>query len=291
MISIKAKIIEKVIGLIGIRNVVTKMMLDPKRNDKYEKPPKKFYKKYDIKCHTINNHKCITMKASDDPKKHILYFHGGAYTIQAKKMHWHLVKCMLREKHFKITFINYPLAPEFTCTDTIDMVSKAYSFLCKTNEQEIILMGDSAGGGLALALAQYTKTEGIQPKPTKIILLSPWLDISMENEISKEQEENDLILNRETLKTVGKTYAGDLDTKNYLCSPLYGDMINIGEILILTGTSEILNVQAKLLRDRSISNGCDLSYYEYEQMQHVWIGFPILEAKDAMDKVISFIRK
>ncbi len=169
------------------------------------------------------------------------------------------------------------------------MVIEAYSLSCKATEQETILVGDSAGGGLALALAQHLKMEGIQPQPKKIVLLSPWLDISMENDISKEQEESDLILAKETLKKVGRRYAGDCDTKNYRCSPVYGYTMEIGDIALFTGTSDILNVQARQLRDKLASHGQKLSYYEYEQMQHVWVGFPIPEAKTAMEKVIAFI--
>ena len=90
---------------------------------------------------------------------------------------------------------------------------------------------------------------------------------------------------------IGKKYAGELDTKHYLCSPLYGDLTNIGEIAIFTGTSDILNFQANILKDKIITNKDNLSYYEYKGMQHVWMGFPIPEATDAMEKVIDIISR
>jgi len=255
MISNEGRIIEKVLSLIVMRNAVYKMICNPKRNNQYEEPPKSFYKKYIIKCDTISDRKCVSLKSSVNPKKHILYFHGDAYTMQAKKIHWHITGNILSKTQCEITFINYPLTPEYTCVDTMAMVIKAYSLLCKTNEQETILIGDSSGGGLALSLAQYIKLEDIQPKPAKIILLSPWLDISMENNIPIEQEDSDLILSKEMLKVVGKRYAGDYDIKNYRCSPLYGDIMGIGDIALFTGTSEILNVQARQLRDKLRSHG------------------------------------
>jgi epsilon-lactone hydrolase len=291
MISKTGRIIEILLILIRARNVVSKMICNPKRKNQYEEPPKSFYKKYIIKCFTIRDRKCVSLKSSVNPKKHILYFHGGAYTIQASKLHWHMIENILSKTQCEVTFINYPLTPEYTCVDTMAMVIEAYSLFCKTNEQEIILIGDSAGGGLALSLAQYLKKEGIQPKPAKIILLSPWLDISMENNIPIKKEKSDLILLKETLMKVGKRYAGDYDTKNYLCSPLYGDLSGIGYIAIFTGTSDILNAQARQLMDKLKGHGQEFSYYEYERMQHIWIGFPIPEAKEAMEKIILLIER
>ena len=157
MISRRAKYLETGLRLIGMRRITSKMMRSPKYSYRNELPPKSFYKKYTVESCVIENRKCITLKHTLNPKKHIFYFHGGAYTIQAKKAHWHIVDRLLRETQCMITFINYPLAPQCTCVDTIDMVSKAYKYFCKAGEQEIVLMGDSAGGGLALALAQLTK--------------------------------------------------------------------------------------------------------------------------------------
>lgn len=206
-------------------------------------------------------------------------------------MHWKIIKHILNEIDCTITFINYPLVPEYTCFDTINMVMDAYSYLCNSSNQEIILMGDSAGGGLALALAQNISANNINSKPSKIILLSPWLDVSMQNEISEDLAARDLILDENTLKIIGKRYAGELNSANHLCSPLYGNLTDIGEIALFTGTSDILNGQAKILKDKVHENNGSLVYYEYENMQHVWVGYPIPEAKDALNKVCAYIKK
>jgi epsilon-lactone hydrolase len=207
MISRKAKYFETGLRLIGMRRIISCMMRNPKHRCRNELPPKSFYKKYTVKSCVIENRKCITLKHTANPKKHIFYFHGGAYTIQAKKAHWRIVDRLLRQTQCMITFINYPLAPQCTCMDTIDMVSKAYAYFCKAGDQEIVLMGDSAGGGLALALAQRIKQNDDLPKPEKLVLFSPWLDVSMEVPSSKELEKSDLILDKEVLKAVGKKYA------------------------------------------------------------------------------------
>ena len=289
MISLNARVIEKVFKIINMRKIVSNMMLDPKRNDKYEKPNKKFFRKYNVNCNIIDGCKCVTVKTSVTPIKHILYFHGGAYTLQASKMHWRIIDDIITNVDCSITFINYPLSPENTCYDTLAFVKKAYALFFQNSVKDLILMGDSSGGGLALSLAQLIKADNTQSKPKKIILLSPWLDLSLDVQISNQKQEEDLILDKNILKIVGKRYAGKMSIDNHKCSPLNGDFNNIGEIAIFTGTSDILNLQAKRLKE--ILNDADVKLYysEYKRMQHVWMGFPIPEAKKVMAEIIDYI--
>ena len=291
MISKKARLFEKILGSIKFKNIAIKMMLKPNHKEKNELPPRNFLKNHKIQIKNICEIKCISVNSTQTPKKHILYFHGGAYTLQASKMHWNIIDYILKEVKCMITFINYPLVPKSTCYDTINKVTEVYNYLCNNEAQEIILMGDSAGGGLALALAQNIKIKNIIPKPKKLILFSPWLDVSMKNDISFKQAKNDLMLDKDTLKTVGKRYAGELNVENPLCSPIFGDLTDIGEIALFTGTRDILNNQATELKEKIQKNKGNLIYHEYENMQHVWMTFPIPEAKDALLKVCEFINE
>ena len=291
MISRQAKVVEKAISSIGLRKITSTMFLNPKRKNRYCQPPKSYYKKYDIKSFISQKRECISLKSTSNPSKHIIYFHGGAYTLQANIVHWKIVNSILSAVPCKLTFINYPLVPEYTCIDCIKIVNAIYKNLIEKNDKEIVLMGDSAGGGLAIALAQNIADENTNPKPKKIVLLSPWLDVSMEDDISKERQDKDLMLDKQTLKIVGQRYAGKLNTKNYLCSPLYGDIDNIGNIALFTGTNDVLNIQAKKLKEKASKCNSTLSYYEYADMQHVWMGLPMPEASDAIDKMVKFIMR
>jgi acetyl esterase/lipase len=291
MMSRQARFLEKSFKAIGMRNIVAKTMLNPKRRNRNEELPKSYYKKYRSETRVIHGCKCVTVSKTENSKQHMLYFHGGAYTMQAQKSHWRIVDALLQRTGCSVTFINYPLSPEHTCRDTISMAIEAYSFYCGVGETEIILAGDSAGGGLALSLAQQINCNGIMPKPVKLVLFSPWLDILIQDPISEELEQSDLVLNKEVLKTVGKRYSGDLEPIDSACSPLYGDFTGIGEIALFTGTCEILSVQAKQLRDMLKGSGQDVSYFEYEDMQHAWIAFRIPEAQDALVKAALFINK
>ncbi|MBT3320293.1 MAG: alpha/beta hydrolase [Clostridia bacterium] len=289
MISRKARFFEKALGSIKLKSIVYKMMLKPKRRNKFTLPPKSLYKKYDVDSFDIDGSKCVTVKPSDSPPWHIVFFHGGGYCMQATIAHWHLVDAVIARTGAAVTFVNYPLAPQSTCTDTINMVSQAYTHLFKTTEQEIILMGDSAGGGLALALAQYIKAEKIAPSPSKIVLLSPWLDVSMDGDISDSLANSDKLLEKRTLVEAGRMYAGDLNKKDYRCSPLYGDIADIGQIALFAGGGEILSVQASAFKRKAAQENVSLLYREYPDMQHDWLLFPLPEAKQALGEVCAFI--
>ena len=291
MISKQAIFLKKALGSIRLKNIATKLMLNPKRKDRYSAPPKSFYKRYDITTFLIDERKCVSLKNGENPPRHILYFHGGGYTMEAFKAHWFLVDHVLAQTDAQVTFVNYPLAPQSKCVQTIEMVSNVYTQLFTTTNQEIILMGDSAGGGLALSLAQHIKAQKKLPQPAKIVMLSPWLDISMSSDISEELANSDKLLEKNTLVEAGKMYAGDLQPKHPLCSPLFGDVADIGEIALFTGESEILNVQARALKDKVQQSGASLFYREYMGMPHVWMAFPIPEAKEAMREVCAFINK
>jgi len=290
LISREAKMVEKTIRSIGVNNFTKKIVLTPLRLSKFLEPPKSIYKKHQVRIYEVMGRKCVNVKSAQSPAKHIMYFHGGAYSAQPTKPHWSLVDYMLTNAPLEVTFVNYPLAPEHKCPQTIEMAKAAYKAAFTGSTQEIILMGDSAGGGLAMAMAQVIERENILPKPDKIVLLSPWLDISMGDKLPEALEESDPVLDKDTLKEAGVNYAGDTDTKDFRCSPIYGKFTGEWQIAVFTGTYDILNYQANKLKDM-INDSEKLSFYEYEEMLHVWMLFPIPEARDAKEQIMEFIAK
>ena len=264
------------------------MMLHPKRDTRYKTPPKKLIKKYDMKITLIHDRPCYTF-AGNNASKHILYFHGGAYALEAKKLHWRIIENLLTNVACTVTMVDYPLVPEADCAETTEISLDIYKYFNEDSSQNIILMGDSAGGGLALALAQRIRDESDLPMPKKLILFSPWTDVSMSDHISKDLAEKDVILEVDTLVTIGNIYAGDLDAKHPYCSPLYGDMKNLCPIELFIGTSDILFAQAEHLKAKTMAEGVELRYHVYKDMLHDWIGYPIPEAKEAMNEIYKSI--
>ncbi|HEX8039754.1 MAG TPA: alpha/beta hydrolase, partial [Chryseosolibacter sp.] len=150
-------------------------------------PPKEILRSCSVEKHVIHNRNVFTLHPVTTPsKKHILYLHGGAYVQNFVRQHWIFLQALLEDLHCDITAPDYPLAPAHTYRDAFNMIVPLYKKLIQTvSPSDLILMGDSAGGGFALALAQYLREKDL-PQPSKIFLLSPWLDVTMTNPAIKD---------------------------------------------------------------------------------------------------------
>ena len=131
-------------------------------------------------------------------------------------------------------------------------------------------MGDSAGGGLALALYEKISTDFIDI-PSKTILISPWLDVRMQNENINEVSKNDDILSKEKLILAGRAYAGKDGMDKYLVNPIMGDLSKLNNISIFTGTYDILNPDALLLKEKADKVGGDVKLKVYDKAKHIWL--------------------
>ena len=192
----------------------------------------------------------LTPKDRVKTKKAILYLHGGSYIAELTPTYWNFLSDLTQDTGATIIVPDYPLAPQYNYTDVFNMIMPLYKqTVKKVKSENLIVMGDSAGGGMALALVQKIGQEELT-KPSETILISPWLDVTMENsEITKAQEK-DKMLNAELLKLAGISYAGEgEDTKNYLVSPIYGPIENLENIVIYTGTYDILNPDVHKLQE------------------------------------------
>lgn len=222
---------------------------------------------------------------------HILFFHGGAYLLEGNSMQWKIIETIATKANCKVSYIDYPLAPEHNYRTTFEMVQQSYDRLLNEYPNDrFMLMGDSAGGGLALAFAQKLANGNALVQPEKNILFSPWLDLSMQNPAIRQQELLDKILPLNGLIEAGKKYAGGDDVSNYLLSPINGDFSSLGDTLVFYGTDELFYPDCKKLKEQAA--GFDnFSFQEFQGMQHDWVIFPIPEAKQAVEMAVEFIIK
>ena len=132
------------------------------------------------------------------------------------------------------------------------------------------MMGDSAGGGLALALEEKLGEENIEV-PEKLILISPWLDTRMTNPKIDEIQPNDKDLNKEKLKIAGIAYAGEKDCNSYLVNPIEGPKTKLKNVTIYTGTYDILNPDTKEFAEQAKTENVNITVKEYEKASHIWI--------------------
>jgi len=167
---------------------------------------------------------------------------------------------------------DYPLTPKYTYKDVFKMVKPLYKEIIEEVKPEnLILMGDSAGGGLSLALIEEMSEENYE-LPGKTILISPWLDVRLENNKIEEVQKKDKELNKETLKLAGIAYAGgEENSSNFLVSPIEGDISKIKNLTIFTGTNDILNPDVHKLEEKAKAQGTNIEIKEYEGAGHIWI--------------------
>ncbi len=126
--------------------------------------------------------------------------------------------------------------------------------------------------------------------PEKTALLSPWIDLSLSNPEIKELEKKDLLLSPKSLLICSHNFAGDLDLKDPIVSPLYGDMEDLNSIGIFVGTHEILLPDCRKLKKKIKASNTALQYKEYEAMQHDWMIFPIKERELLLKDVVEYLR-
>ena len=219
----------------------------------------------------------------------VFYIHGGAYFMDFTRPHWRLLEKLIKETDAQVIAPAYRLVPFATYREAFDLIVPLYREYCETHpDKNTILMGDSAGGGLALALTEYFKTEGIH-MPDRLILLSPWVDVSMDNEQIKEYESVDPFLKVTPLRDCAEQWKGDLDVHDWHLSPIYGDLKGIRNVTVFVGTDGIFYPDITKffgMLDKDPSNELIIG----EEMNHVYPLFPIPEAKPAVDKIIRTIQ-
>lgn len=217
----------------------------------------------------------------DEFEKTVLYLHGGSYFAPPNIFHWDMLVRLSQLAQVRVVAPLYPRAPVHTCAAAYSLLTE----LCSEYRFEA-LMGDSAGGGLALGLAQTLIADG-RHCPDKLILLSPWLDISMENEEMRQYEELDPMLGIYGLKRMGKLWAGSLDVRDPMVSPIYGSFEGIRQLYVYVGTHEIFYPEVTRLEKLLEESGTALDITVGEGMTHVWAAYPMREGRDAVRKMAA----
>ncbi|MDX1359227.1 MAG: alpha/beta hydrolase, partial [Clostridia bacterium] len=187
-------------------------------------PPKKKFKNHEISQFIIDNHKTHLFRNKNSNKKLLIYFHGGAYVKGPMALQWQALTDIANNITHDIAVLDYPKTPEYTWKETIGYCVQVFDrFLKEYGEKDIVFLGDSAGGGLSLSTCMSLRDMG-NPMPMRMILLSPWLDVSMAHKEILNYEDKDFILTVGGLIECGLAYSGGIDTKDWRVSPLYGDL-------------------------------------------------------------------
>ncbi|WP_042472952.1 alpha/beta hydrolase fold domain-containing protein [Bacillus ndiopicus] len=230
------------------------------------------------------------LNESLDVQKNLLYFHGGAYINDPLIFHWRYLVKLAERTQFRIIVPIYPKLPHYTHEALYDKLHSFYDMLCGKHAEPFIFMGDSAGGGIALAFAQDVMLQK-KRQSEQIILFSPWLDVSGEDPRYLEIEKIDPMLGLVGAQMLGKLWANSQEISHHLVSPLHGPLHNIGRITLFVGTGEMLIVDAHMLLEKAMQEGVDIIYFEYPKMNHVFPVFPIPEAKKVWKQLLPILQR
>lgn len=227
-----------------------------------------------IKEQKFMNRKVFIIKSKENDSlshKYIFYLHGGAYVMEATYKHWQFLEDIVNSTGMTLILPDYPLVPKNTYKDIFAMVTPLYKDIIKKyGKENIIAMGDSAGGGMLLGLLEQMGLEKFA-QPYRTILLSPWLDVRMINpEIDKVQK-NDPILIKDPLKKVGKAYAGEDGMESFLVNPILGPLEKLENLTIYTGTYDILNPDVHEFMKKAQEVNLKVDLREKEKAIHIWM--------------------
>lgn len=261
----------------------------PTRNEQLSIPVW-YLHKYVMSSFTISGRVIMTHQYPKQTNRHIIFLHGGAFCGEAISSHWTLMDRLQTSAHAHLSFIDYPLAPEYQFEEIQEMCLQSILKLQNAfPDHEFHFIGDSAGGGLALCLALHLRDKQL-PLPKSLILLSPWVDLSLENPELKLQKK-EAFLTIKGLKQAAKWYAGSTQLNHHKISPINAKLEKLPSIQIFAGSYELLQPDIKRLVDMLNDSGNNVQYHEYQKMQHDWALFPIREAKQLVNDVAIFIHE
>ncbi|MDF2446552.1 MAG: h16 [Moraxellaceae bacterium] len=222
---------------------------------------------------------------------HILFLHGGAYVNGMIRKYWRFLDRLVSELRCTVVVPEYPLAPEHHADDVSALVMTLYRELgASGGAANLTVIGTSSGGGIALALAQQAQTHGIA-LPARLVLLSPWLDVSMSNPGIGSVDPLDPVLDAEGLRDAGRMYAGAHELTDPLVSPLYGPLKGLPPVSLFIGTHDVMLPDCRKFKAMAENAGVDIDYREYEGMVHEWALLPVPEGVAAQAALIDVIRQ
>jgi len=223
----------------------------------------------------------------------ILYLHGGSYTAGSFNSHKDLVQRLSREAKCSVITVEYGLAPEHPFPKGLNDVIKIYNWLIneeKFKPNKIVIVGDSAGGGLTLATLLKLRDLGIT-LPAAGVCLSPWTDLAFTGESYYDKNISDPGIALDELMFAAKLYIGNNDPKNPYISPVYADLKGLPPLLIHVGTVEKLLNDSTRVAESAKKAGVNVTLKIWEEMIHVFQAYAVLirEGQDSLKEIGNYI--
>lgn len=284
--SITYYIVIFIIYLKGIKKAFSQSPINylSIRKDDIYFPKGGYYKSNKVSTFSILKTKITQVSKGLETHKLLIYFHGGAFISGPVQHHWDSIENISKKTNCNIWFCNYPKAPENKIDEISLNVDSIYQkALLQYKSEDIILMGDSVGGTLTIALTQRLIQNNIS-LPSKIILISPVLDATFSNQEIDKINANDPMLSKAGVLSAKKMCSGNLyDPK---ISPLNGEFMFFPKTYLYLAENDITYPDQLLFVSKLNQEKIDNSIFFGKGMPHIWPLLPIMkESKYALNKI------
>lgn len=257
------------------------------------RPPRWLRAVTDVERDRVDGHDCWTLHPprGATPALHVLHLHGGGFVEQPAAHHWWFARWLVARLGAAVTLPMYPLAPDHDHRSIWPMARHGYErFLAPQPADRRVVLGDSCGGALALALAQLLRDRG-EPVPARIGLFSPWLDLAVADPLSARIAPHDPVLGVEGLRQAGRWYAAGTALDDPEISPVHADLRGLGRIATFVGTRDLLLADSRRLRRDAERVGQEIEEHEYPGMFHNGVMQPVAEGAAARRHLLDFLRR
>lgn len=256
--------------------------------DPYEPPTGKAANGIDISTVNVGDTLVYRLTPQKNPgRRSFVYFHGGSFIGEIASGQWKLVMELVRRSGTTCLVPIYTLAPRATALETVtgaaDVIANAIEELGADN---VSVMGDSAGGTIAMAAVQQMRDAGAS-LPARLILLAPWLDLPMTHPDQASIAPHDLMMRRDYLLEAAHVYADGLPLEDPRVSPLFGSFASMPPMFVFTGSHDVVATDSRELVTRVHEAGGEISYVEAPGMQHVYPVFRLIPEARKAKKTIS----
>ena len=237
--------------------------------------------------------------ADSDPKRRVLYFHGGGYVFGSPLTHRRLCEDIARAGGCAVLNLDYRLAPEHPFPAAVDDAIAGLRFIRANGPDGVgeaestFVAGDSAGGGLTLATLLAAREQGIE-QPNAAIAISAWTDLAITGEsVTSLADDDPQKSSVPMLEDLARQYLDNADAHDPLASPLYADFSGLPPLLLQVGGPEMLLSDTTRAAERARAAGVEVVEEVWDEMFHVWhLYAPMLpEGKQAIERIGEFIRQ
>jgi len=250
------------------------------------RPPARLVRRHDVGLRGIDGFECCTVSPRGRrAERAVVYLHGGAYIRHMVPQHWQLIS-QLADAGVRVEVAHYGLAPKYTYRDAYPFVTAVYrDLLGYLDAGQVTIMGDSAGAGLALGMAQSLVGSGL-PQPARVVLIAPWLDLTLTNPAIPKVEARDPWLTSSLLLAAGRGWTGGDDPTQPRLSPVNGPLAPLAPIDVYIGTRDLFYPDVRRLEERAAAEGAAVNVTVCDGAIHVYPLVPAPEGRAAARAIV-----